>query len=148
MTLTTSLGTTDTRSLTRLLAQHKVLRDRKDRGDAEASFKRYLAMDGVDPVILVINKWDQLHGTVPTDRWVRYLRGQFPTLAYAPIAFITGQTGKNVKALLNHATMLFKLLTGFPLTIHRSRQSFRSTSLELSGRNCHYSCTSGNPIRQ
>jgi hypothetical protein len=27
---------------------------------------------------------------------------------YAPIAFITGQTGKNVKALLNHSQMLFK----------------------------------------
>ncbi len=27
---------------------------------------------------------------------------------YVPIAFITGQTGKNVKALLNHAQMLFK----------------------------------------
>jgi GTP-binding protein len=60
------------------------------------------------PCIFVINKWDQLHGTLPTDRWVRYLRGQFTTLSYAPIAFITGQTGKNVKALLNHATMLFK----------------------------------------
>ena len=64
------------------------------------------------PVIFVINKWDLLHGTVPTDRWVRYLRSQFPTLSYAPIAFITGQTGKNVKALLNHATMLFKQATG------------------------------------
>ncbi|QDT06331.1 GTPase Der [Rubripirellula lacrimiformis] len=65
-------------------------------------------MENHKPCIFVINKWDQLHGTVPTDRWVRYLRGQFPTLAYAPIAFITGQTGKNVKALLNHAQMLFK----------------------------------------
>ena len=26
---------------------------------------------------------------------------------YVPIAFITGQTGKNVKALLNHAQMLY-----------------------------------------
>ena len=65
-------------------------------------------MENHKPCIFVINKWDQLHGQVPTDRWVRYLRGQFPTLAYAPIAFITGQTGKNVKALLNHASMLFK----------------------------------------
>ncbi len=60
------------------------------------------------PVVFVINKWDKLHGAVTTDRWVRYLRSQFPTLAFAPIAFITGETGKNVKALLNHATMLFK----------------------------------------
>jgi GTP-binding protein len=60
------------------------------------------------PVIFVVNKWDQHIGKVPTDRWVRYIKSQFPTLAYAPIAFITGQTGKNVKALLNHASMLFK----------------------------------------
>lgn len=60
------------------------------------------------PCIFVVNKWDLLHGTMTTDRWVHYVRNQFPTLAYAPIAFITGQTGKNVKALLNHATMLFK----------------------------------------
>lgn len=65
-------------------------------------------MEHHKPCIFVINKWDQMYGEIPTDRWVRYLRGQFPTLAYAPIAFITGQTGKNVKALLNHATMLFK----------------------------------------
>jgi GTP-binding protein len=65
-------------------------------------------IDNYKPCIFVVNKWDQLHGAVSTDRWVRYLRGQFPTLAYAPIAFVTGQTGKNVKALLNHATMLFK----------------------------------------
>lgn len=65
-------------------------------------------MENHKPCIFVVNKWDQLQGTMPTDRWVKYLRGQFPTLAYAPIAFITGQTGKNVKALLNHATMLFK----------------------------------------
>ena len=65
-------------------------------------------IDHFKPCIFVVNKWDQLHGSVPTDRWVRYLKRQFPTLAYAPIAFVTGQSGKNVKALLNHATMLFK----------------------------------------
>jgi len=65
-------------------------------------------IDNFKPCIFVVNKWDQLKGTVATDRWVRYVRRQFPTLAYAPIAFITGQSGKNVKALLNHSTMLFK----------------------------------------
>ena len=65
-------------------------------------------MENHKPCIFVVNKWDQLHGAIATDRWVRYLRSQFPTLSYAPIAFITGQTGKNVKTLLNHATMLFK----------------------------------------
>ncbi len=65
-------------------------------------------MENHKPCIFVINKWDLLAGTMPTERWVKYLRAQFPTLAYAPIAFITGKTGKNVKALLNHSTMLFK----------------------------------------
>jgi GTP-binding protein len=60
------------------------------------------------PCIFVVNKWDQLVHTMPTDRWVRYLHDAFPTMRYAPIAFITGQTGKNVKALLNHGQMLFK----------------------------------------
>jgi GTPase len=60
------------------------------------------------PCIFVVNKWDKLVGQLPTERWVRYLRENFPTMAYCPIAFITGQTGKNVKTLLNHAQMLFK----------------------------------------
>jgi len=45
---------------------------------------------------------------MPTERWVDYLRDAFPTMWHVPIAFVTGQTGKNVKALLNHAQMLFK----------------------------------------
>ncbi|QDV44961.1 GTPase Der [Stieleria neptunia] len=65
-------------------------------------------IENYKPCIFVINKWDLLHDTIPTERWVRYLRRQFPTLSYAPIAFITGQTGKNVKALMNHSSMLFK----------------------------------------
>lgn len=60
------------------------------------------------PCIFVVNKWDQLAGRMPTERWVRYVREMFPTMAYCPIGFVTGQTGKNVKALLNHAQMLFK----------------------------------------
>ncbi len=60
------------------------------------------------PCIFVVNKWDKVAGTVPTERWVRYLREHFPTMSYCPIAFVTGQTGKNMKALLNHAQMLFK----------------------------------------
>ncbi len=59
------------------------------------------------PVIFVVNKWDQLVNTMPTGKWVRYLHDAFGTMRYAPIAFITGQTGKNVKALLNHGQMLF-----------------------------------------
>lgn len=60
------------------------------------------------PCILVVNKWDTMAKTMSTDKWVRYLHDSFRTMRYAPIAFITGQTGKNVKALLNHGQMLFK----------------------------------------
>ncbi|HND56755.1 MAG TPA: ribosome biogenesis GTPase Der, partial [Pirellulaceae bacterium] len=59
------------------------------------------------PCIFVVNKWDLLADTMPTERWVRYLRDTFQTMWYVPIAFITGQTGKNVKALLNHAQNLY-----------------------------------------
>jgi GTP-binding protein len=59
------------------------------------------------PVVFVVNKWDKLAGTMPTGKWVRYLHDAFGTMRFAPIAFITGQTGKNVKALINHGQMLF-----------------------------------------
>ncbi len=60
------------------------------------------------PCIFVVNKWDLIAGSMPTEKWVTYLRDTFRTMWYVPIAFITGQTGKNVKAMLNHAQMLFK----------------------------------------
>lgn len=60
------------------------------------------------PCILVVNKWDLLAGATPMEKWVAYLRDTFRTMWYAPIAFITGQTGKNVKALLNHSQNMHK----------------------------------------
>ena len=60
------------------------------------------------PCVFVVNKWDMFAGSLPTEKWVAYLRDTFRTMHHVPIAFITGQTGKNVKALLNHSQMLFK----------------------------------------
>jgi GTP-binding protein len=60
------------------------------------------------PCIFVVNKWDLMAESMATDRWVGYLRDTFRTMWYVPIAFVTSRTGKNVKALLNHAQMLFK----------------------------------------
>jgi len=60
------------------------------------------------PCVFVVNKWDLLHGEMPTEKWVRYLRDTFRSMHHVPIAFITGQTGKNMKALINHGQMLFK----------------------------------------
>jgi len=68
---------------------------------------RYITQE-FKPCIFVVNKWDLYHDQMPTDRWATYLRETFPMMTHVPVAFITGQTGKNVKTLLNHAQMLFK----------------------------------------
>ena len=60
------------------------------------------------PCILVVNKWDLMAEHMVTERWADYLRDNFTTLWNVPIAFITGQDGKNVKKMLNHAMMLHK----------------------------------------
>jgi GTP-binding protein len=60
------------------------------------------------PCIFVVNKWDLFAGDIATEKWVKYLRDTFRSMHHVPIAFITGKTGKNVKALINHAQMLFK----------------------------------------
>ncbi len=60
------------------------------------------------PCILVVNKWDLMAEHMATERWADYLRDNFSTLWNVPIAFITGETGKNVKKMLNHCQMLFK----------------------------------------
>ncbi len=64
--------------------------------------------DNLKPCVFVVNKWDLMAGELPTERWADYLRDTFPTMWHVPIAFITGESGKNVKKLLNHAQMLFK----------------------------------------
>lgn len=67
----------------------------------------YIAQE-YKPCMFVVNKWDLTGGAMPTEKWVTYLRDNFRTMWYAPIAFITGESGKNVKAMLNHAQMLFR----------------------------------------
>lgn len=67
---------------------------------------KYIA-DNYKPCIFVVNKWDLMAGQMPTEKWVTYLRDTFRTMWHTPIAFVTGETGKNVKALFNHAQMLF-----------------------------------------
>ena len=64
--------------------------------------------DQYKPVFFVVNKWDLMVKTMPTEKWVTYLHDTFRTMNYAPIGFITGQTGKNMKALLNHSQSIFK----------------------------------------
>jgi GTP-binding protein len=59
------------------------------------------------PCIFIVNKWDTMVNQMPTERWAEYIHETFPDFRFAPIAFITGKTGKNIKMALNHAQMLF-----------------------------------------
>ena len=77
-------------------------------GKVDKQLSNYI-LDQYKPCIFVVNKWDLTRDQMPTGKWVNYLRDTFPSMWYIPIAFITGQTGKNAKLLLNHAQMLFKL---------------------------------------
>jgi GTP-binding protein len=60
------------------------------------------------PCMFVVNKWDLMADSMPTEKWVIHLRDTFRAQWFAPIAFITGRTGRNVKAMLNHAQMLYR----------------------------------------
>ena len=76
-------------------------------GKVDKQLAEYIS-ENHKPCIFVVNKWDKLLGEMPTERWVEYLHDTFGTMRYMPIAFITGQTGKNVKTLINHGQMIFK----------------------------------------
>lgn len=65
------------------------------------------------PCIFTVNKWDLIAGdpTVSAQAMGRYanvVQHAFRSMNYMPLAFITGQSGKNVKALLNLSQSMFK----------------------------------------
>ncbi|MFO0956264.1 MAG: ribosome biogenesis GTPase Der [Isosphaeraceae bacterium] len=67
------------------------------------------------PCVFVINKWDLMRAdSTPEEsrqamgRFAVGLQHAFRTMPYAPIAFITATTGKNVRALLNLGQSMFK----------------------------------------
>ncbi|MFT5522385.1 MAG: GTP-binding protein [Pirellulaceae bacterium] len=64
--------------------------------------------DYYKPCLFVVNKWDLMKDQMPTEEWSDYIHDTFPTLTNAPIAFMTAQTGQNLKMVINHAQMLFK----------------------------------------
>jgi len=76
-------------------------------GKVDKQLVKYIA-DNYKPCIFVVNKWDLMHDKMPTEKWVNYLRDTFRTMWHVPIAFVTGESGKNMKALVNHTQMLFK----------------------------------------
>ena len=61
------------------------------------------------PVIFVINKWDLAkEAEMAMDRWSEYLAHQFGSLKFAPVAFLTAKSGRNVHKLINLAQSIFK----------------------------------------
>ena len=65
-------------------------------------------LDQHTPAIFVVNKWDLMKDSMPTEKFATYLRSVFPMLDYVPIAFVTAKSGKNVYKLLNLAQHLHK----------------------------------------
>ncbi|MDZ4687889.1 MAG: ribosome biogenesis GTPase Der [Planctomycetaceae bacterium] len=57
--------------------------------------------------IFVVNKWDLAQGT-NTETWAEYLFETFGDMRHVPVAVITGQTGKNIKQLINLAQSIYK----------------------------------------
>jgi GTP-binding protein len=60
------------------------------------------------PCIIVINKWDLAKGRASSEDYGEYLRQMLPGLDYAPVAFTTARTGRNVQSVIHLAGSLFK----------------------------------------
>lgn len=67
------------------------------------------------PCVFTVNKWDLVLGGNPDDgstalmgKFAVSVQHAFRSMAYMPLAFITAQTGKNVKAVLNLSQSMFK----------------------------------------
>jgi GTP-binding protein len=60
------------------------------------------------PCVLVVNKWDLAKGKAGSDDYGEYLTKTLPELDYAPIAFTSAPTGRNIYSTLDLAAELFK----------------------------------------
>ena len=61
------------------------------------------------PCVLVVNKWDlAIEAGMTMTRWTEYLTTTFAMLRFAPVAFVTAETGQNSRKLINLAQSVFK----------------------------------------
>ena len=60
------------------------------------------------PCVLLVNKWDLAKGRASTDDYGDYLGKVLPEVDYAPIAFSSAVTGRNIDSTIDLATELFK----------------------------------------
>lgn len=69
-----------------------------------------MAQKAFKPAIIVVNKWDLAAGkkgrdgkSVTSTHYEEYIRAELKGLPFAPIAFVSGKNGKNVKATIDLA---------------------------------------------
>ena len=60
------------------------------------------------PCVLLVNKWDLAKGRASTEDYGAYLGKVLPEVDYAPIAFTSAVTGRNIDSTIDLATELFK----------------------------------------
>lgn len=60
------------------------------------------------PCAIVVNKWDLAKGQAGVEDYGEYLNKTLPQLSFAPIAFTTAKTGRNVASTIDLATSLLK----------------------------------------
>jgi GTP-binding protein len=60
------------------------------------------------PCILVVNKWDLAKGHATSEDYGDYLAKTMPNIAFAPVAFTSAISGRNIWSTLDLATELFK----------------------------------------
>lgn len=73
--------------------------DKKLAGEIAAAYK---------PCIIVVNKWDLARGRASTEEYGDYLSKVMPGIDYAPVAFTTASRGRNVPAVMDLASEMFK----------------------------------------
>ncbi|HQA45392.1 MAG: ribosome biogenesis GTPase Der [Phycisphaerae bacterium] len=76
-------------------------------GQVDKRLAGYIA-EQYKPCILVVNKWDLAKGRATSDDYGEYLLKTLPGLDYAPVAFTTANQGRNVQAVIDLASSLFK----------------------------------------
>jgi GTP-binding protein len=63
-------------------------------------------LDEYRPVLITVNKWDLARDLTTSDEFGKYLTRVMPALSYAPVAFVTATTGRNVDAAVQVALSL------------------------------------------
>ncbi len=76
-------------------------------GQVDKHLAKYIAME-YKPCIIVVNKWDLAKEHASTDDYGEYLGKILPEVDYAPIAFTSANTGRNINSTMDLTAELFK----------------------------------------